>query len=63
MDLSALSDLLTNLGVLAKEVGKGGGGSTEEPTVCISLLPVGLGVAFVVVQRLRQYLRARHTSV
>lgn len=63
MDLSALPDLLTNLGVLAKEVGKGGGGSTEEPTVCISLLPVGLGVAFVVVQRLRQYLRARHTSV
>ena len=63
MDLSALSDLLTNLGVLAKEVGKGGGGSTEEPTVCMSLLPVGLGVAFVVVQRLRQYLRARHTSV
>lgn len=38
---------------LAKEIGKGGGGSTEEPTVCFALLPVGLGVAFVLVQRLR----------
>jgi hypothetical protein len=62
MDLSALSDLLTNLGVLAKEVGKGGGGSTEEPTVCMSLLPVALGVAVVVVQRLRQGLRARRAK-
>ena len=62
MDLSALSDLLTNLGVLAKDVGKGGGGSTEEPTVCMSLLPVALGVAFVGLQRLRQRLRARHPS-
>jgi hypothetical protein len=59
MDLSALSDLLTNLGTLAKEVGKGGGGSTEEPTVCMSLLPVALGVAFVGLQRLRQMLSAR----
>jgi len=62
MDLSALSDVLTNLGVLAKEVGKGGGGSTEEPTVCMSLLPVALGVALVGLQRLRQRLRARHAS-
>ena len=62
MDLSALSDLLTNLGVLAKDVGKGGGGSTDEPTVCMSLLPVALGVAFVGWHRLRQGLRARHSS-
>jgi hypothetical protein len=62
MDLSALSDLLTNFGVLAKEVGKGGGGSTEEPTVCMSLLPVALGVTFVVVQRLRQSFRARRSN-
>jgi hypothetical protein len=59
MELSAFADLLTNLGVLAKDIGKGGGGSTEEPQVCMSLLPVALGVAFVVVQRLRQALRAR----
>jgi hypothetical protein len=47
---------------LAKEVGKGGGGSTEEPTVCMSLLPVALGVTFVVVQRLRQSFRARRSN-
>ena len=51
MDPSALHDLL---GILAKEIGKGGGGSTEEPTVCMSLLPVALGVAFVGVRRLRR---------
>lgn len=62
MDLSAISAVLANLGVLAKEIGKGGGGSTEEPTVCMSLLPVALGVAFVAIQRLRQVLRARRAS-
>jgi hypothetical protein len=59
MDLSAL---LANVEILAKEIGKGGGGSTEEPTVCMSLLPVALGVAFVVIQRLRQALRARRAT-
>ena len=59
MDLSVVSDLLANAAILAKEVGKGGGGSTEEPTVCMSLLPVALGVVFIVVQRLRQAARAR----
>jgi hypothetical protein len=59
MNLSALSDLLANLGILAKDIGKGGGGSTEEPTVCMSLLPVGLGVTFVVLQSLRKARRAR----
>jgi hypothetical protein len=61
MDLSVVSDWLANAAILAKEVGKGGGGSTEEPTVCMSLLPVALGVVFVVVQRLRQAIRARRT--
>ena len=62
MDLTALSDLLANAGMLAKEVGKGGGGSTEEPTVCMSLLPVALGVAFIAVQRVRQLIRARRSA-
>jgi hypothetical protein len=59
MDLSALGDLLAGVGTLAKEMGKGGGGSTEEPTVCMSLLPVVLGVAYVALQRLRQAAKAR----
>jgi hypothetical protein len=59
MDLSALNDLLAGVGTLAKEIGKGGGGSTEEPTVCISLLPVALGVAFVALQRLRRVFASR----
>jgi hypothetical protein len=59
MDLSALGDLLASVGMLAKEIGKGGGGSTEEPTVCITLLPVALGVVFVGVQRLRRAMASR----
>jgi len=58
MDLSALGDVLASGWILAKEIGKGGGGSTEEPTVCISLLPVALGVAFVALRRLRQVARS-----
>ena len=54
MDLSALPQLLAGVGTLAKEIGKGGGGSTEEPTVCISLLPVALGVGFVGLRALRR---------
>ncbi len=62
MDLSAVGDLIGGALTLAKEVGKGGGGSTEEPTVCMSLLPVGLGVAFVVLSDLRRRLRQRGGS-
>ena len=54
MELPGLPDLLANAGTLAKEIGKGGGGSTEEPTVCMSLLPVALGVAFVGLAALRR---------
>jgi hypothetical protein len=54
MDLSALPQLLAGVGTLAKEIGKGGGGSTEEPTVCLSLLPVALGVAFVGLRQVRR---------
>lgn len=52
MDVAAL---LAYVETLAKEIGKGGGGSTEEPTVCFALLPVALGVLFVLVQRARQF--------
>ena len=62
MELSAVTDMLANLGILAKDIGKGGGGSTDEPQVCMSLLPVALGVAFVVVQRLRHVLRVRRAG-
>ncbi len=55
MDLSAvLGETIGGVWTLAKEVNKGGGGSTEEPTVCMTLLPVGLGVAFVALQSLRR---------
>jgi hypothetical protein len=57
MDLSALPDVLAGAWTLAKDIGKGGGGSTEEPTVCMSLLPVALGVIFVIAQRFRRALR------
>ena len=62
MDLLALGDVLASAWTLAKEIGKGGGGSTEEPTVCISLLPVALGVAFVALQRVRQQLSVRRSN-
>jgi hypothetical protein len=54
MDVSALYHLLAGLGTLAKEIGKGGGGSTEEPTVCMSLLPLALGVVFVGLRAMRR---------
>ena len=62
MDLTALGDLLASVWTLAKEIGKGGGGSTEEPTVCISVLPVALGVAFVALRHARQQLSARRSN-
>ena len=51
-------DVLAALQTLAKEIGKGGGGSTEDPTVCMALLPIGLGVLAVSVQALRRRLTA-----
>ncbi len=59
MDLTtALGDLVGGALTLAKEMGKGGGGSTEEPTVCMTLLPIALGIAYVAGQSLRR--RVRH---
>jgi len=52
-------DVVANLITLAKDIGKGGGGSTEEPTVCITLLPFALGVGLLGLRRLRQLVRAR----
>ena len=43
-------DLLGLAWTLAKEIGKGGGGSTEEPTVCFALVPVALGVLYAVIK-------------
>jgi hypothetical protein len=54
MDLSGLPEFIGNAWTLAKEIGKGGGGSTEEPTVCFVLLPVGLGVLAIGLQRIRR---------
>ena len=54
MDIAALGEALAGAWTLAKEMGKGGGGSTEEPTVCIVLLPIGVGVLAIVAQRLRR---------
>lgn len=39
---------------LAKEIGKGGGGSTDEPTVCFSLVPIGVGILLVALGGLRR---------
>ena len=50
----SLMDLPSLLGVLAKEIGKGGGGSTEEPTVCFALLPIGLGLLWVGLRAMRR---------
>ena len=52
-------DVVASLVTLAKEIGKGGGGSTEEPTVCMTLLPFALGVGLLGLARLRQLVRAR----
>jgi hypothetical protein len=56
--LAVLSDLIGGALTLAKEYGKGGGGSTEEPTVCMSLLPIGLGVVVVAIQSFRRRLHS-----
>ncbi|MDQ3809308.1 MAG: hypothetical protein M3336_03365 [Chloroflexota bacterium] len=51
---SSVADMVARAWILAKEIGKGGGGSTEEPTVCIALLPLAVGLAWLGWRRLRQ---------
>jgi len=58
MDLSVVvNDLVGGALTLAKEMGKGGGGSTEEPTVCMTILPIALGVLLVGVGSVRRRLK------
>ena len=47
-------DLPSLFAILAKEIGKGGGGSTEEPTVCFTLLPFGLAILALGLHRLKR---------
>src|SRR5262249_39974461 len=46
-------DLASVLDVLGKEVGKGGGGRPQEPTVCFALLPLGIWLLCVGLRHLR----------
>ncbi len=63
MDLLAtVAQFLGGAVTLARDVGKGGGGSTEEPTVCMTLLPVALGVAYVSLQSLRRWWGRRRSD-
>ena len=59
MDAWSVPDIVANAVTLAKDIGKGGGGSTEEPTVCFSLLPFGLALAWLGLRRLRQLVGPR----
>jgi hypothetical protein len=57
MDLAAVVDnVIGGVLTLARDMGKGGGGSTEEPTVCMAMLPIALGVLLIGANRLRRRL-------
>lgn len=59
MELMALAgDLVGGALTLAKEIGKGGGGSPDEPTVCMALVPFGLAVLVAGASSLRRKLAA-----
>jgi hypothetical protein len=61
MDLAAVVDnVIGGALTLARDVGKGGGGSTEEPTVCMALLPFAIGALLIGAQSLRR--RFAHAS-
>lgn len=59
----AFGGLIGGALTLAKELGKGGGGSTEEPTVCMALLPFGAAVVYAIVRDVRQRARRRAEQV
>ena len=63
MDVAAVThDIIGGALTLARDIGKGGGGSTEEPTVCFTLLPFAAGVALVGLAALRRRLGARSAA-
>ena len=49
---AAVVDFIGGAWTLAKEIGKGGGGAEDEPTVCITLLPFALGALYAARQSL-----------
>ncbi|MBI2756297.1 MAG: hypothetical protein HYX52_06275 [Chloroflexi bacterium] len=55
--LASMGDLVGGALTLAKDIGKGGGGAPDEPTVCIVLVPIGLTLALVAFGDLRSRLR------
>jgi hypothetical protein len=55
--LAAVGDLIGGALTLAKDIGKGGGGSEEEPNVCMTLLPFALGLAYLAIGSLRRRMR------
>jgi hypothetical protein len=54
---AAVGDVIGGAWTLARDIGKGGGGSTEEPTVCTTLLPFAAGLLALAALDLRRRLR------
>jgi len=55
---AVVQDVIGGALTLARDIGKGGGGSTEEPTVCFTLLPFAVGLAVLGLAALRRRLGA-----
>ncbi len=54
-----VQDVIGGALTLARDIGKGGGGSTEEPTVCFTLLPFAVGLAVLGLAALRRRLASQ----
>lgn len=60
MDLATvIREALGGAVTLSRDIGKGGGGSTDEPTVCMTLLPFAAGLVLVLASEARR--RARRS--
>ena len=57
--LAAIGDVIGSAWVLAKDMGKGGGGAPDDPTVCIVVLPIALAVGALAASDLRTRRRPR----